>query len=72
MKNKIIFTKTTLILLIILTSVGLTNAQKTISGVTLPHKVQSGKTTLNLNGDGIREKLWIDLYVAGLYLKKQN
>jgi len=45
------------------------NAQLTIDGITLPKKVSVGKTELILNGGGIREKYWIDLYVSGLYLK---
>ena len=72
MKNKIIFTKFTIAILIAFTLSSTLKAQKTISGVTLPRKVMSGKTTLNLNGGGIREKLWIDLYVAGLYVKVKS
>jgi hypothetical protein len=49
-----------------------TFAQKTESGVTMPAKIKSGETVLTLNGIGIREKLWIDLYVAGLYLKAET
>lgn len=42
-------------------------AQTTISGVTLPQIQSINDATLTLNGAGLREKLWIDLYVAGLY-----
>lgn len=42
-------------------------AQKEIAGVTIPTKVKFNETTLALNGAGIREKFWIDLYVGGLY-----
>ena len=59
--------KTFLAVLAILTSV-LTYAQVTISDVTLPKKVQFNEKTLILNGGGLREKFWIDLYVGGLYL----
>jgi len=48
------------------------NAQLTIDGITLPKKVSVGKTELILNGGGIREKYWIDLYVSGLYLKTKS
>lgn len=47
-------------------------AQKTISGVTMPKKMMVGKTVLDLNGAGVREKLWIDLYVCGLYVKTKT
>jgi len=47
-------------------------AQKTESGVTMSETIKSGNTTLTLNGIGIREKLWIDLYVAGLYLETKT
>ena len=44
-------------------------AQQTISGVTMPKTVSQHDVSLKLNGAGLREKLWIDLYVAGLYVK---
>ncbi|MCB0402009.1 MAG: chalcone isomerase family protein [Flavobacteriales bacterium] len=43
-------------------------AQKTVSGVTFPEKVKVGESTVLLNGAGIREKMWIDLYACGLYV----
>ena len=64
MKSKIIA------IAIILTS-QFANAQKTAGGITMPAKIKSAGTTLVINGIGIREKLWIDLYVAGLYLKAE-
>lgn len=48
------------------------NAQKEIAGVTIPTKVKFNETTLILNGAGIREKFWIDLYVGGLYTEKKT
>ena len=47
-------------------------AQIKVGGVVLPatHKFQD--QTLLLNGAGVREKLWIDLYAAGLYLDRKN
>lgn len=67
MKN--IKTLTILLLSIITTSIF---SQETISGVTLPdfRTIQGEK--LLLNGGGLREKLWIDLYVGGLYLETKN
>jgi hypothetical protein len=47
-------------------------AQKTISGVTLPSAMILGKDKLILNGAGIREKYFMDMYVAGLYLLKST
>lgn len=45
-------------------------AQKTISGVTFPSVMILGKDKLTLNGAGVREKYFMDMYVAGLYLLK--
>lgn len=44
------------------------SAQKTVAGVTMPDKVKLGSTELKLNGAGVREKMWIDLYACGLYV----
>ena len=47
-------------------------AQKKVGGVTLPATQNFQNHTLHLNGAGVREKLWIDLYAAGLYLDKKT
>ena len=47
-------------------------AQKRVGGVTLPATLNIQENTLHLNGAGVREKLWIDLYAAGLYLGKKT
>ncbi len=47
-------------------------AQKKVGGVVLPAKVTYQEQELTLNGAGVREKLWIDLYAAGLYLDQKN
>lgn len=47
-------------------------AQKTLEGVTLPATLSKGKTTLVLNGAGVREKYFKGLYVGGLYLKEKS
>ncbi|MGD2115021.1 MAG: chalcone isomerase family protein [Acidobacteriota bacterium] len=39
-----------------------------LAGVTLPDTAQVGGEQLRLNGMGLREKFFIDVYVAGLYL----
>ena len=41
-----------------------------LAGVTLPDQVTVGDDTLVLNGMGLRKKLWVKVYVAGLYLEK--
>ncbi|MBL4670198.1 MAG: chalcone isomerase family protein [Flavobacteriales bacterium] len=64
--------KKILILLIILSQLSIVNAQITISDVTMPKNVTLEGTKLSLNGAGLREKLWIDLYVAGLYVKTKT
>lgn len=47
-------------------------AQKKVGGVMLPATQNFQEHTLQLNGAGVREKLWIDLYAAGLYLDQKN
>ncbi|WP_423818357.1 chalcone isomerase family protein [Salinimicrobium sp. TIG7-5_MAKvit] len=47
-------------------------AQKKVGGVVLPATQNFQDHTLYLNGAGVREKLWIDLYAAALYLDKKN
>jgi hypothetical protein len=41
-------------------------------GVTMPDTLTIEGRQLLLNGMGLREKLWIDVYVAGLYLEEQS
>jgi len=46
---------------------------KEMAGVTVKDQVTSANNeTLNLNGMGLREKLWIDVYVGSLYLVKPS
>lgn len=40
--------------------------------VKLPETVKSGTSDLLLNGTGLRTKLFLDLYVAGLYLEQKS
>lgn len=58
--------------LIAIMSVGLTSAQTKVGGVNLPDSETFQNQTLTLNGAGVREKLWIDLYAGGLYLTKKS
>ncbi|MGB8704291.1 MAG: chalcone isomerase family protein [Gillisia sp.] len=43
-------------------------AQTTVSGVPLPQKENFRGETVVLNGAGVREKFWMDMYVGALYL----
>ncbi len=43
-----------------------------LAGVTLPDSVEVGEQELVLNGMGLREKFFIDVYVAGLYLPSRQ
>ena len=38
----------------------------------LPYEQTFGETELKLNGAGLREMLWIDLYAGGLYLTNKT
>ena len=40
-----------------------------LEGVTLPDQITLADETLELNGMGVRQKLWVEVYVAGLYLE---
>lgn len=45
---------------------------RTVGGVVMEETFKAGDTSLILNGAGIREKFFKDIYVAGLYLKGKN
>lgn len=62
----------TLVSLFLLISTSQLNAQMTIANVTLPGNLKMGSTTLVLNGGGTRVKLFMDMYVAGLYLPAKS
>ena len=48
------------------------HAQKNIGGITLPGSLPAGKENLILNGGGVREKYFLDMYVGGLYLLQKS
>ena len=48
------------------------SAQKTVSGVKVDEKLSLEGKDLTLNGAGLREKMWIDLYVGSLYVTKKS
>ncbi|PKL40615.1 MAG: chalcone isomerase [Spirochaetae bacterium HGW-Spirochaetae-1] len=43
-----------------------------IGGINMPDTLKAEKETLVLNGAGIRNKFFVDVYVSGLYLKAKN
>lgn len=47
-------------------------AQKTVSGVKVENKISVSGIVLNLNGSGVREKYWMDMYVGSLYLPAKS
>jgi len=60
MKNYILF----LLLLVSFCTFG----QTKIAGVELPNSVEIESVKADINGAGIREKFWIDLYAGALYV----
>jgi hypothetical protein len=64
--------KLILLTIITLTFIGTNNAQKTVGGVKMPKKVMIGKTVLELNGAGVREKFFMDMYACALYVKQKT
>lgn len=46
-------------------------AQTEVAGVELPNTYEMGDAQLNLNGAGIREKFWMDMYAGALYTAKK-
>lgn len=45
---------------------------QSMAGVTLPGSVQAAGRTLVLNGMGLRTKMMVKVYVAGLYLEQKS
>jgi hypothetical protein len=61
----------TAILLAVVMMTALGNAEE-IGGINMPESLKTGQTTLMLNGAGVREKFFMDLYVGGLYLEEKS
>jgi len=57
------------LMLFCLVSVG---QAKTVDGVNMPDTYTAGNNQLVLNGAGIREKWFLNLYIGGLYLPKPS
>ena len=64
--------KKLVIMLVAFMSIGAMSAQTEVAGIKIPNSETYQGKTLNLNGAGVREKLWIDLYAGGLYLAKKS
>ncbi|TDN85218.1 chalcone isomerase-like protein [Salegentibacter sp. 24] len=64
--------KNVLILLMVVFGLNLTFAQTEIGGVTLPDVLEYGSQEIELNGAGVREKFWMDMYAGGLYLTNKS
>jgi hypothetical protein len=47
------------------------SAAREIKGVEMPETLKAGDETLVLNGAGVRKKYFMDVYVAGLYLRQK-
>ena len=48
------------------------DAQTKIGGIVMPNVMKVNGEYLKMNGGGVREKYWIDLYVGVLYLKNKT
>jgi hypothetical protein len=71
-KTKNIIMKNLTLLLFLLIGLESFAQTKTINGVKFPLTEKIGKNELVLNGGGLREKYWMDLYVAALYLESKT
>ncbi|QSS96967.1 chalcone isomerase family protein [Psychroflexus sp. ALD_RP9] len=47
-------------------------AQTEVSGINFPSTTTFGQYEVKLNGAGVREKFWMDMYVGGLYLTNKS
>ena len=65
-------TQTALILVIALFVSIAATAQTKVAGVTVPNTIKAGSNTLVINGAGLREKYWFDLYVGALYVQTKS
>ncbi len=64
--------KNVLLLVFAVFTVALSPAQTKVAGVTIPNSVTFEGEELKLNGVGVREKFWMDMYAGALYLDKKN
>lgn len=64
--------KKILFLLFAVVSIATSSAQTKAAGVTLPNNVSFEGEKLVLNGVGVREKYWMDMYAGALYLDSKK
>ena len=64
--------KKILLVLAIVMSANFSTAQTKVGDVTLPNTVTLSGESMDLNGAGMREKLWMDLYAGGLYVQTKS
>ena len=48
------------------------NSQTKIAGIAMPNVMKVNGQYLKMNGGGVREKMWIDLYVGVLYVENKT
>lgn len=51
---------------------GSAEAQTKIGGIVMPNVMKVGDEYLKINGGGMRQKYWIDLYIGVLYLQNKS
>lgn len=61
-----------LLLTFVILSLNFSVAQEKLSGVSVYETLSFGGNRLTLNGAGVKERMWIDQYVASLYLPKKT
>jgi hypothetical protein len=64
--------KTVLSVLLLLALAALPVHAKKIADIDLPETLNAAGTTLQLNGAGVRKKVWVSIYVGGLYLTAKS
>jgi hypothetical protein len=47
-------------------------SDKMVGGIKMPGHIMVGEEPMQLNGAGVRNKYYIDMYVCGLYLKNRS
>ncbi len=64
--------KTITLVLVAFITLSTATAQIRVGKAILPYEENFEDTDLKLNGAGMREMLWIDLYAGGLYLQEKS
>jgi hypothetical protein len=70
MKRPIWLSIPLMIILTVISGYGDRAGAAEIAGITLPDRMDIGKKACQLAGSGVRKKLFIKVYAAGLYLEK--